>query len=310
MLNPQVIDDRIKRARHKTLLAAVNLDGGQGQHYETGFLNRLFELYYKAETSEPDQARTKERRHRIIGGYIAHNTGKFGPALITSKAVALKPMLAELCWFLRGETNVRSLQEDGCHIWDEWADADGDLGLIYGFQWRGLLTDQVKVTLQRLMDQPHDSGNIVSAWNVADLGKMALRPCHTMWQVCVQDGKLDLLLYQRSADWFLGVPFNAASYTILQLILAKMVGLEPGMFHHYFGDTHLYENHVEPTRTWLDRIGTRGVHVNQGLHVDLDVKPLPKGVEVERSVLRGIRPEHIRIHGYAADPAIPAPVAV
>lgn len=312
----ELMDQQIRQARHKIMLGAVELDGGTGEHYETNYLFRLLELYRKGRQNNADADRTGVGRHRILGGYIKHNTGKFGPALLTSKAVALKPMLAELCWFLRGETNVKPLQEDGCKIWDEWADENGELGPVYGWQWRNLYAlqgpggDQIQTLLNNLLERPHDSGHIVSAWNVRDLPGMALRPCHTMWQVMVQDGRLDLTLYQRSADWFLGVPFNAASYTILQALLAKMVGLKPGHFHHYFGDTHLYDNHLDQTEQWIERIGSQGLAINRDLEVEFATHELPKNVPVEISVLRGIRPEHIKVYNYHASPAISAPVAV
>lgn len=298
-------------------------------YYEAGYIRRLADLARKMSQSEADPDRTKVGRHRIIGGYICHNTEAYGPALLTTKQVALKPLLAELCWFLRGETKVQPLNQEGCKIWDEWADEDGNLGLIYGYQWRNMVVfdentdpnsmqiwesstvDQVRQALQTIMQSPNDSGNIVSAWNVNDLPRMALRPCHTLWQVCVIDGKLDLTLYQRSADWFLGVPFNAASYTILQCLLAHMTGLKPGKFHHYFGDTHLYDNHRGPTEEYLRRINDQVIKVNRELKLEFKaLEQLDSKTVVPLDVLRGIQTHQIQISGYAAEPAIPAPVAV
>lgn len=298
-------------------------------YYEVGFIRRMVELYQKMQASPPVEDRTKVGRHRKIGGYISHNTGAYGPALITTKAVALKPMLAELCWFLRGDTNIDALNQEGCHIWDEWADENGDLGLIYGYQWRylqGLVEnldpessreyatrdfDQVATLIQTILDKPADSGNIVCAWNVTDLEYMALRPCHTLWQVCVDEGKLDLALYQRSADWFLGVPFNAASYTILQCLLAHMTGLQPGKFHHYFGDTHLYDNHRGPVEEYLRRVSDEGIKVNPDLTVEFSgVQQYQPGMQVDWRELKELQSHQIKVQGYVASPAIKAPVAV
>ncbi|MDE6010011.1 MAG: thymidylate synthase [Muribaculaceae bacterium] len=182
-----------------------------------------------------------------------------GFPLLTTKKVHLKSIIHELLWFLKGETNVKYLQENGVRIWNEWADADGDLGHIYGFQWRswpdydGGFIDQITEAVETIKHNPDSRRIIVSAWNVADLDKMNLPPCHAMFQFYVADGKLSLQLYQRSADSFLGVPFNIASYALLCMMVAQVCGLEPGEFVHTFGDVHIYLNHLEQVREQLSR---------------------------------------------------------
>ena len=182
-----------------------------------------------------------------------------GFPLLTTKKLHLKSIIYELLWFLRGDTNVRYLQEHGVTIWNEWAGTDGDLGPVYGAQWRRWLTpdgrhvDQIGRVVQEIKQNPDSRRLIVSAWNVADVEHMALPPCHALFQFYVAGGRLSCQLYQRSADIFLGVPFNIASYALLTLLLAQVTGLKPGEFVHSFGDAHLYLNHLEQARTQLAR---------------------------------------------------------
>jgi len=224
-----------------------------------------------------------------------------GFPLLTTKKLHLRSIVHELLWFLQGDTNVRYLQEHKVGIWDEWADEHGELGPVYGKQWRrwsapgGAEIDQVKWVLEEIRRNPDSRRLIVSAWNVADLEQMALMPCHALFQFYVADGRLSCQLYQRSADIFLGVPFNIASYALLTHMVAQVSGLGVGDFVHTFGDLHLYSNHVEQAREQLQRA------------------PLPPPrLELEPSVsdLFAFRFEHIHIRDYQAHAAIRAPVAV
>ncbi len=182
-----------------------------------------------------------------------------GFPLLTTKKVHLKSIIYELLWFLNGDTNIKYLKDNGVTIWDEWADANGDLGHVYGYQWRSWPTpngghvDQIAQVERAIKQNPDSRRHIVSAWNVAEVDKMALPPCHTMFQFYVANGKLSCQLYQRSADTFLGVPFNIASYALLTMMMAQVTGLQPGEFVHTLGDTHLYLNHMEQVRTQLSR---------------------------------------------------------
>jgi thymidylate synthase len=208
----------------------------------------------------------KQRKDRTGVGTI----GKFGTQtvydlhdsfpLLTTKKVPFRHVAEELFWFLRGETNVKSLQEKGVHIWDEWADEDGELGPVYGYQWRkwerpnyAYPLDQIKDLIEGLKRNPDSRRHIVTAWNPSDVPDMALPPCHTMFQFYVQDDELDCQLYQRSGDLFLGVPFNIASYSLLTCLVAKTVGLNPGRFIHTIGDAHIYLNHVDQVQLQLSR---------------------------------------------------------
>ncbi len=224
-----------------------------------------------------------------------------GFPLLTTKKLHVKSIIHELLWFLAGDTNVRYLQQNGVRIWDEWADADGDLGPVYGSQWRawptpdGRHVDQIAELIDQIRRNPDSRRLIVSAWNVADIGKMKLPPCHCLFQFYVADGRLSCQLYQRSADVFLGVPFNIASYALLTLMVAQVTGLQPGEFIHTFGDAHLYLNHVEQALTQLTR----------------QPRPLPR-VEINPAVrdIFGFRYDDFRVVGYDPHPHIAAPVAV
>ena len=182
-----------------------------------------------------------------------------GFPLVTTKKIHLKSVIHELLWFIAGDTNVRYLQQHGVRIWDEWADENGDLGPVYGAQWRSWPTadggaiDQLRQVLEQIRSNPDSRRLIVSAWNPADIGKMALPPCHCLFQFYVTDGRLSCQLYQRSGDIFLGVPFNIASYALLTMMMAQVTGLKPGEFVHTLGDAHLYLNHVEQARLQLQR---------------------------------------------------------
>jgi thymidylate synthase len=182
-----------------------------------------------------------------------------GLPLVTTKKLHLKSIIYELLWFLNGDTNVKYLQEHGVKIWDEWADENGDLGPVYGKQWRswetrdGGVIDQISEAVRTIKNNPDSRRIIVNAWNVGDLPKMALSPCHCLFQFYVSNGHLSCQLYQRSADVFLGVPFNIASYAILTMMMAQVCGLEPGDFIHTFGDVHLYSNHIEQAKLQLSR---------------------------------------------------------
>ena len=224
-----------------------------------------------------------------------------GFPLVTTKKLHLKSIVHELIWFLRGDTNIAYLKEHGVRIWDEWADANGDLGPVYGQQWRawptadGGVVDQIRWVIEEIKRNPDSRRLIVSAWNVGELPKMALLPCHSLFQFYVADGKLSCQLYQRSGDIFLGVPFNIASYALLTHMVAQVCGLGVGDFVHTLGDAHLYNNHVEQARLQLTR----------------EPGPLPRlqlNPDV-RSIL-DFRYEDIAIEGYTPHPAIKADVAV
>jgi thymidylate synthase len=224
-----------------------------------------------------------------------------GFPLLTTKKVHLKSILYELLWFLRGETNVRWLQERGVTIWDEWADADGELGPVYGSQWRhwkgadGREVDQIAQLLDALRKNPDSRRHLVSAWNPAELPRMALAPCHLLFQFYVADGRLSCQMYQRSADLFLGVPFNIASYALLTQMIAQVVGLRCGDFVHTFGDAHIYVNHFEQVREQLARAP----------------RPFPRmRLNPEVRDLFAFRFEDFTLEGYDPHPAIKAPVAV
>jgi len=204
----------------------------------------------------PDRTGTGTRS--IFGWQMRFDLGTGFP-LVTTKKLNTRAIVQELLWFLRGETNVRSLQAAGVHIWDEWADPEGELGPVYGSQWRswpardGGVIDQISAVVKSLREQPWSRRHVVSAWNVADLDRMALAPCHCLFQFYAAEGRLSCQLYQRSADLFLGVPFNIASYALLTHMVAQACGLVPGEFIHTLGDAHLYFNHLEPMRLQLER---------------------------------------------------------
>jgi thymidylate synthase len=194
-----------------------------------------------------------------VFGYQMRFNLQDGFPLVTTKKLHLKSIIHELIWFLSGDTNIAYLKENGVRIWDEWADADGNLGPVYGYQWRSWPTpdgghiDQISQVVNQIKNNPDSRRMIVSAWNVADVNQMALPPCHSLFQFYVLDGKLSCQLYQRSADIFLGVPFNIASYALLTMMMAQVCGLEYGDFIHTFGDSHIYNNHLEQAKLQLSR---------------------------------------------------------
>jgi thymidylate synthase len=224
-----------------------------------------------------------------------------GFPLVTTKKVHLRSIVVELLWFLRGDTNIGWLKQNGVSIWDEWADAEGNLGPVYGAQWRswkaadGRVIDQISQVLEQIKKTPDSRRMIVSAWNVGELDRMALMPCHTLFQFYVANGKLSCQLYQRSADVFLGVPFNIASYALLVLMMAQVTGLQPGDFVHTFGDAHLYLNHLEQANLQLSR----------------EPRPLPRmKLNPDVKSLFEFKYEDFQLEGYDPHPAIKAPVAV
>lgn len=224
-----------------------------------------------------------------------------GFPLVTTKKVHLRSIIEELLWFLRGDTNVQWLRERGVRIWDEWADEHGELGPVYGAQWRswtgadGRVHDQIASVVDGIRNDPDSRRLIVSAWNVGEIDRMALAPCHAMFQFYVADGRLSCQLYQRSADLFLGVPFNIASYALLTSMIAQVGGLEPGEFVHTFGDAHIYSNHLEQVDVQLSRTP----------------RPLPQlTLNPERTDLFEFTNDDIMIVDYDPHPAIKAPVAV
>jgi thymidylate synthase len=247
---------------------------------------------------KPDRTGTGTRS---IFGYQMRFDLASGFPLVTTKRLHVKSIVHELLWFLQGDTNVRYLQQRGVSIWDEWADENGELGPVYGRQWRswtapdGRTIDQIREILQQIRTDPDSRRLIVSAWNVGDLPRMALPPCHVLFQFYVSEGRLSCQLYQRSADVFLGVPFNIASYALLTLMVAQVSGLRPGEFIHTFGDAHLYSNHLEQAKTQLQR----------------EPRPLPTLVlNPEIRSLFDFRYEDFRLDNYDPHPRIAAPVAV
>ena len=234
-------------------------------------------------------------------GYQMRFNLQEGFPLVTTKKVHLKSIIYELLWFLNGDTNIKYLKDNGVRIWDEWADENGDLGPVYGKQWRsweganGVVIDQISELIEQIKKTPDSRRLIVSAWNVGDLSKMALMPCHNMFQFYVADGKLSCQLYQRSADVFLGVPFNIASYALLTMMIAQVCNLQYGDFVHSFGDVHLYNNHFEQAKTQLAR------------------KPFPlptMKINPDVKDIFSFKFEDFTLENYESHPGIKAPVAV
>lgn len=236
-----------------------------------------------------------------VFGYQMRFNLEEGFPMVTTKKIHLRSVIHELLWFLKGDTNIAYLKENGVSIWDEWADENGNLGPVYGYQWRNWPTpdkgqiDQIADLIQMIKKNPDSRRLIVSAWNVADVPKMKLPPCHTLFQFYVADGKLSCQLYQRSADIFLGVPFNIASYALLTLMVAQVCGLKPGEFVHTFGDAHLYLNHLEQTKLQLSR----------------EPRPLPTmKLNPEVKDIFSFKFDDFTLENYDPHPHIKAPVAV
>ncbi len=236
-----------------------------------------------------------------VFGYQMRFNLEEGFPLVTTKKLHLRSIIHELIWFLKGDTNIKYLKDNGVSIWDEWADENGELGPVYGYQWRSWPTpdgrhiDQITQVINQIRNNPDSRRLIVSAWNVADVDKMKLPPCHSFFQFYVADGKLSCQLYQRSADIFLGVPFNIASYALLTMMVAQVCNLKPGEFIHTLGDAHLYNNHLEQTRLQLSR----------------DPKPLPlMKLNPEVKEIFDFKFEDFTLENYEHHPHIKAPVAV
>ena len=249
-------------------------------------------------TDKPDRTGTGTRS--VFGYQMRFDLGAGFP-LLTTKKVHLRSIIHELLWFLKGETNVRYLQENKVTIWDEWADADGELGPVYGYQWRswpaadGRHIDQIAQVIEQIRRTPDSRRLVVSAWNVGDLDRMALQPCHALFQFYVANGRLSCQMYQRSADIFLGVPFNIASYALLTMMVAQVTDLQPGDFIHTLGDAHLYANHFDQAREQLER----------------DPRPLPtmRLNPAVRSIFE-FKFSDFTLESYDPHPAIKAPIAV
>lgn len=261
------------------------------------YLDALREIL---ESGTPSTDRTGTGTISLFGMQSRYRLSDGFP-LVTTKKLHLKSIIHELLWFLSGNTNIGYLKENGVSIWDEWADENGDLGPVYGAQWRqwpgGELgtIDQIEKLVEDIRNTPDSRRLIVTAWNPADIGRMALPPCHTLWQVRISAGKLHLQLYQRSGDMLLGIPFNTACYALLTHMLAHVTGYEPGDFIHTIGDAHIYSNHIEQVKLQLSR----------------EPRPAPR-LKIKRQVnsIFDFRFEDFEIVGYDPHPAIKAPVAV
>ena len=279
------------------MTAAVRLfDPPPSEHPEQQYLGLLADVL---ENGVRREDRTGTGTLGVFGRQIRFDLAQGFP-LLTTKRLHLKSIVYELLWFLRGDTNVRWLQERGVSIWDEWADEAGELGPVYGKQWRswatpdGRVIDQIAKVVEQIRTRPESRRHIVTAWNPADVDDMALPPCHCLFQFFVAEGRLSCQLYQRSADLFLGVPFNIASYALLTMMVAKVTGLKPGEFVHSFGDLHLYLNHLDQAKEQLDR----------------QPYPFPAMILKPRDDLFAFEYEDFTLEGYQAHPAIKAPIAV
>ena len=278
-------------------VSALRREDAQIRHPEQQYLDLMRLLL---ETGVDKSDRTGTGTKSLFGHQMRFDLAQGFP-LLTTKKLHVKSIVYELLWFLRGETNVRWLQERGVKIWDAWADENGDLGPVYGSQWRswpdgqGGTIDQIANVVQSIKTKPDSRRHIVTAWNPAEVDEMALPPCHCLFQFYVANGKLSCQLYQRSADVFLGVPFNIASYALLTLMMAQVTGLEPGEFIHSFGDVHLYSNHVQQAREQLTR----------------EPKPLPRmNLNPDRQSIFDFEYEDFVLTGYDPHPHIKGDVAV
>ena len=282
------------------MLPFVCLTLGACGRYREAMLQYLDLLRDVLENGAEKSDRTGTGTRSVFGRQLRFDLSQGFP-MLTTKKLHQKSIVGELIWFLRGDTNVHWLQERGINIWNEWADENGDLGPVYGHQWRSWPTpdggsiDQIAKVIDSIKNNPDSRRHIVSAWNVAEVDDMALPPCHTMFQFYVADGKLSCQLYQRSADVFLGVPFNIASYALLTMIVAQLTGLERGEFVHTFGDAHLYSNHIEQAELQLTR----------------QPGPLPTMlINPERTEIDSFEIDDFTLLDYVAAPSIKAPIAV
>jgi thymidylate synthase len=278
-------------------VSALRRESAGTRHPEEQYLE-LLRLILDTGVDRGDRTGTGTRS--IFGHQMRFDLGAGFP-LLTTKKVHLKSIIYELLWFLRGETNVRWLQERGVTIWDEWADADGELGPVYGSQWRkwpdgkGGTIDQIAKLVDAIRSKPESRRHILTAWNPAEVDDMALPPCHCLSQFYVAEGKLSCQLYQRSGDVFLGVPFNLASYALLTMMMAQVTGLQPGTFVHSFGDVHLYANHFEQAELQMTR----------------QPKPMPRmTLNPDRTSIFDFEYEDFMLTGYDPHPAIKAAIAV
>ena len=277
-------------------IAVLDAPKADADHPERQYLNLLADILANG-VERGD--RTGTGTLGVFGRQIRFDLAKGFPVL-TTKKLHLRSIIIELLWFLKGDTNIAYLKDNGVRIWDEWADENGDLGPVYGKQWRswttpdGRVIDQISAVVENLKTNPSSRRHIVTAWNPADVDDMALPPCHCLFQFFVADGKLSCQLYQRSADVFLGVPFNIASYALLTLMVAKVVGLEPGEFVHTFGDAHLYLNHLDQAREQLTR----------------EPFDFPTMKIADKRDLFGFAYEDFTLEGYQAHPHIKAEVSV
>jgi thymidylate synthase len=274
----------------------IHASEAAADHPERQYLNLLADIL---ENGVERGDRTGTGTKGVFGRQIRFDLSQGFPVL-TTKKLHLRSIIVELLWFLRGDTNVKYLRDNGCKIWDEWADETGELGPVYGKQWRSWATpdgrsiDQIANLVEGLKTNPNSRRHIVSAWNPADVEDMALPPCHCLFQFFVADGKLSCQLYQRSADVFLGVPFNIASYALLTMMVAQVVDLKPGEFVHTFGDAHLYLNHLDQAREQIQR----------------EPKPFPTLKMADKRDLFGFDYEDFQLEGYEAHPHIKAAVSV
>lgn len=268
-------------------------------------IHKIMEQYHKLLQHILDNGTDRGDRTgtgtRSVFGYQMRFDLEDGFPCVTTKKLHLRSIIHELLWFISGDTNIKYLKENKVRIWDEWADENGDLGPVYGHQWRswpdgsGGTIDQISNLVDQLKNNPNSRRHIVSAWNVADVEKMALPPCHCLFQFFVADGKLSCQLYQRSADTFLGVPFNIASYALFTMMLAQVCGLKPGEFIHTFGDAHLYSNHFEQAKLQLSR----------------DFRPLPTmKINPDVKDIFSFKYEDFELMNYDPHPTIKAPIAV
>ncbi len=300
----KTIDERCKR---EPAIPGIDAKLQRPIHYNAGSLTprtsmkpylELMRHVYEHGAQKSDRTGTGTRS--VFGWQMRFDLSAGFP-LLTTKKLHLRSIIHELLWFLQGDTNIGYLKENGVRIWDEWADANGNLGPVYGYQWRhwktpdGREIDQIAQLVEGLKKNPDSRRHIVTAWNPSDVDRMALPPCHTMFQFYVADGRLSCQLYQRSADIFLGVPFNIASYALLTMMIAQVCGFRPGDFVHTFGDAHLYNNHFEQVQLQLAR----------------ETRPLPTmRLNPEVKDIFAFRFEDFTLEGYDPHPHIAAPVAV